>query len=150
MESNSMKKSLLCMITTCVTLPMMAHADSPYFSFKDGEGFKRFSISAGWLHAAPQGTANPLKNSTAVAEGTKSKVGDVSKSAVLDAAIFQGLGDFVGCPQLQCNGFGAHGHDPDPAKKRKMYSRAEIMIPRIAPSPNHNQRPAMPAPIIGS
>ena len=40
-----MKKSLLCMITTCVTLPMMAHADSPYFSFKDGDGFKRFSVS---------------------------------------------------------------------------------------------------------
>ena len=82
-----MKKSLLCMITTCVTLPMMAHADSPYFSFKDGDGFKRFSVSAGWLHAMPQGNGNPIKVNTAVAEGTQSKVGDISKKAVLDAAV---------------------------------------------------------------
>lgn len=82
-----MKKSLLCIMTSCMTLPMMAHADSPYFSLKDGDGFKRFSVSAGWLHAMPQGNANPIKVNTAVAEGTQSKVGDISKKAVLDAAV---------------------------------------------------------------
>lgn len=82
-----MNKVIYSLLLSMSSLPLLAHSESPYFSFKDGEGFKRFSISAGWLHAAPQGTANPLKNSTAVAEGTKSKVGDVSKSAVLDAAI---------------------------------------------------------------
>lgn len=82
-----MKKSLLCMMTTCMALPMLTHADSPYFSLKDGDGFKRFSVSAGWLHAMPQGNANAFNVNTAVAEGTKSKVGDVSKQAVLGAAV---------------------------------------------------------------
>ncbi|CAG2159483.1 unnamed protein product [Oppiella nova] len=41
----------------------------------------------GWLHAMPQGNANPIKVNTAVAEGTQSKVGDISKKAVLDAAV---------------------------------------------------------------
>jgi hypothetical protein len=59
-------------------LPTFTFADSPYFSLKDGDGFKRFSVSAGWLHAMPQGS-NPININTSVAEGTKSKVGDVSK-----------------------------------------------------------------------
>nr|WP_227591520.1 OmpW family outer membrane protein [Acinetobacter sp. Marseille-Q1620] len=62
-------------------------ADSPYFSFKDGDGFKRFSVSAGWLHAMPQGKANPVNINTKVKEGTQSKVGEISKKSVLDAAV---------------------------------------------------------------
>ncbi|MGB5888244.1 MAG: OmpW family outer membrane protein [Acinetobacter venetianus] len=81
-----MKKSFACLITGLCTLPTSAFADSPYFSLKDGDGFKRFSISAGWLHAMPQGSANPVNINTSVAEGTTSKVGEVSKQAVLDAA----------------------------------------------------------------
>ncbi|EFF83003.1 Outer membrane protein W [Acinetobacter haemolyticus CIP 64.3 = MTCC 9819] len=82
-----MKKSFACMIATGLcALPTLSFADSPYFSLKDGDGFKRFSVSAGWLHAMPQGSANPININTSVTEGTKSKVGSVSKEAVLAAA----------------------------------------------------------------
>lgn len=67
-------------------LPTVSFAESSYFSLKDSDGFKRFSISAGWLHAMPQGSANPFNINTSVAEGTSSKVGSVSKQSVLDAA----------------------------------------------------------------
>uniref|UniRef100_UPI0030F38A03 OmpW/AlkL family protein n=1 Tax=Acinetobacter sp. HZNU-JH01 TaxID=3136280 RepID=UPI0030F38A03 len=81
-----MKKSFACLITTGLcALPTLTFADSPYFSLKDGDGFKRFSVSAGWLHAMPQGSANPININTSVAEGTKTQVGDVSTKAVLDA-----------------------------------------------------------------
>ena len=45
-----------------LTLPLISHADSPYFSLKDGDGFKRFSVSVGALHVMPQGKVrhNPL------------------------------------------------------------------------------------------
>lgn len=81
-----MKKSFACLVTGVCALPTLTFADSPYFSLKDGDGFKRFSVSAGWLHAMPQGSANPVNINTSVAEGTKAKVGDVSKQAVLAAA----------------------------------------------------------------
>ncbi len=80
-----MKKSFACLITSLCTLPTSAFADSPYFSLKDGDGFKRFSISAGWLHAMPQGNGNPININTSVAEGTKSKVGDITVDSVLGA-----------------------------------------------------------------
>ncbi len=80
-----MKKSLFCMTVAFFALPTFTYAASPYFSFKDGDGFKRFSVSAGWLHAMPQGSGNPVNINTSVAEGTTSKVGDVSTKAVLDA-----------------------------------------------------------------
>ena len=83
-----MKKRMLGIaVGIAATLPTMSFAESPYFSLKDGDGFKRFSLSAGWLHAMPQGSANPININTTVAEGTQSKVGDVSKQAVLDAAV---------------------------------------------------------------
>ena len=83
-----MKKRMLCIaVGIAATLPTISFAESPYFSLKDGDGFKRFSLSAGWLHAMPQGSANPININTTVAEGTQSKVGDVSKQAVLDAAV---------------------------------------------------------------
>ncbi|MAK30057.1 OmpW family outer membrane protein [Acinetobacter sp.] len=80
-----MKKSFASLLTSLILLPAYSHADSPYFSLKDGDGFKRFSISAGWLHAMPQGKANPVYINTRVAEGTQSKVGDVSTDSVLNA-----------------------------------------------------------------
>lgn len=80
-----MKKSFASLLTSLILLPAYSHADSPYFSLKDGDGFKRFSISAGWLHAMPQGKANPVYINTSVAEGTQSKVGDVSTDSVLNA-----------------------------------------------------------------
>ncbi len=47
--------------------------------------FKRFSVSAGWLHAMPQGKANPFNINTIIGEGTTSSVGSVSKASVLGA-----------------------------------------------------------------
>ena len=79
-----MKKSLLCIMTSCMTLPMMAHADSPYFSLKDGDGFKRFSVSAGWLHAMPQGNPNGVNINTSVKKGDYA-VGDVQLDTVTNA-----------------------------------------------------------------
>ena len=82
-----MKKYVLCTaISIATTSATHSFAESPYFSLNDGDSFKRFSISAGWLHAIPQGSANPININTSVAEGTSSKVGSVSKQAVLDAA----------------------------------------------------------------
>lgn len=82
-----MKKHVLYLaLGFTASLPMTSFAASPYFSLKDGDGFKRFSISAGWLHAMPQGSANSFNINTSIDEGTKSKVGAVSKSAVLNAA----------------------------------------------------------------
>ncbi|WP_445115399.1 OmpW/AlkL family protein [Acinetobacter sp. WZC-1] len=84
-----MNKPLLCLTASLLTsaVPALSHADSPYFSLKDGDGFKRFSVSAGWLHVMPQGKGNPLQTNTSVSEGTQSTVGDVSKNAVLDSAV---------------------------------------------------------------
>ena len=47
--------------------------------------FKRFSVSAGWLHVMPQGKANPFNINTAVENGTTSKVGSISKNAFLNS-----------------------------------------------------------------
>ncbi|MDF2417537.1 outer membrane beta-barrel protein [Acinetobacter beijerinckii] len=81
-----MKKHILCVaIGIAATLPTTTFAESPYFSLKDGDGFKRFSVSAGWLHAMPQGSANPININTSVAEGSKSKVGSVTADSVLNA-----------------------------------------------------------------
>lgn len=95
-----MKKSLFCMTAALFALPTVTSAASPYFSLKDGDGFKRFSVSAGWLHAMPQGSGNPVNINTSVAEGTKSKVGDVSTKAVLDASIKVNLQDNFGIALL--------------------------------------------------
>ena len=82
-----MKKVILYLATSASIFGVSGHlfADSPYFSLKDGDGFKRFSISAGWLHAAPQGDPNPININTMVSEGSKSKVGDVTIDSVLGA-----------------------------------------------------------------
>lgn len=80
-----MNKTLVCIATSCMALPMLSHAQSPYFSLKDGDGFKRFSVSVGALHVMPQGKAQPFQVDTIVDEGTKAKVGDVLGSSVVDA-----------------------------------------------------------------
>ncbi|MCH7308619.1 OmpW family protein [Acinetobacter sp. NIPH 1852] len=80
-----MKKSFACLITTGLcALPTLTFADSPYFSLKDGDGFKRFSVSAGWLHAMPQGKANNIFVNTSAKNGTYA-VGDVQLNSVTDA-----------------------------------------------------------------
>lgn len=52
-------------------------------SFADG--FKRFSVSAGWLHVMPQGTANPFNINTIVPNGQTSKVGMISPQGFMNA-----------------------------------------------------------------
>ncbi|MGE8542506.1 OmpW/AlkL family protein [Acinetobacter sp. ANC 3813] len=47
--------------------------------------FKRFSVSAGWLHVMPQGKANPFNISTAVKQGTVSSVGSISEEAFVNS-----------------------------------------------------------------
>lgn len=79
-----MYKSLFTLFVTSTLVSTISHADSPYFSLKDGDGFKRFSISAGWLHAMPQGDPNGIKVNTAVAKGDYA-VGDVQLNTVTNA-----------------------------------------------------------------
>ena len=73
-----MKKTLLCVATSIAALPMLTHADSPYFSLQDGDGFKRFSVSVGALHVMPQGKAQPFRVNTSVKEGETEKL-EISK-----------------------------------------------------------------------
>ena len=77
-----MNKTAIYLTATLSSLPMLSYAESPYFSLKDGDGFKRFSVSVGVLHVMPQGDAQPIQVNTAIAEGEKSKVGDISIDAV--------------------------------------------------------------------
>lgn len=87
-----MNKVIYGILLSINTLPILAHSESPYFSFKEGDGFKRFSVSAGWLHAAPQGSANPLNNSTAAKNGSY-KVGDVQIDSVTSSIAQTAEGD---------------------------------------------------------
>lgn len=81
-----MKKHILCVaIGIAVTLPTITFAESPYFSLKDGDGFKRFSVSMGALYVKPTGKAQPIHVNTSIAEGTKTDVGDVKADSVLNA-----------------------------------------------------------------
>lgn len=52
--------------------------------FKTDGSFKRFSVSAGWLHAAPQGDPKPMQNTTAIEDGTVAKNGSVTVKTVKD------------------------------------------------------------------
>ena len=73
-----MKKALLSKTLLAASVAMVAN-----LSFA-GE-FKRFSVSAGWLHVMPQGKANPFNVGTAVEKDTRYQVGVISPSAFLDA-----------------------------------------------------------------
>ena len=64
-----MKKSLLCIVSSLAMLPTLSYANSPYFSLKQGDGFKRFSISVGALHIMPQGKAQLFQVNIAVKNG---------------------------------------------------------------------------------
>ena len=77
-----MKKSVLCIAVSMAALPILSHADSPYFSLKDGDGFKRFSVSVGALHVMPQGKAQPFNVKTAAYQGIEAPVGAVGIDTV--------------------------------------------------------------------
>lgn len=79
-----MKISLLALPLSLMLLHQSAFAEAGLFSIHDGDGFKRFSVSAGWLHVMPQGKANPVNINTAIAENTSTTVGEVKASTVLN------------------------------------------------------------------
>ena len=69
-----------CALISPLLLSQSAFAEFDYF--KTDGSFKRFSVSAGWLHASPQGDANPLENSTAIKNGTVANNGSVKIGTV--------------------------------------------------------------------
>lgn len=75
---------IICLAISTCSLPLLSHAQSPYFSFKDGDDFKRFSVSVGALHVMPQGNAQPIKARTAIKNGTVSEVGAIKSQTVKD------------------------------------------------------------------
>ncbi|BCT89631.1 MULTISPECIES: OmpW/AlkL family protein [Acinetobacter] len=101
-----MKTIMVCM-AGLATLPLLAHAESPYFSLQDGDGFKRFSVSVGALHVMPQGKAQPFQVNTAVKNGEVARNGTIQVDTVLNnlnsnvdqeglAAALEFLGFFTG------------------------------------------------------
>ncbi|ENX15560.1 hypothetical protein F895_02106 [Acinetobacter sp. CIP 64.2] len=72
-----MKKTAIkiAIATTLMTLTHLTYAQE----------FKRFSVSAGWLHVMPQGKANPFNINTNVKNGTVAKVGSISTNSFLNS-----------------------------------------------------------------
>ncbi|WP_228145791.1 OmpW/AlkL family protein [Acinetobacter sp. ANC 5054] len=61
--------------------------------------FKRFSVSAGWLHVMPQGKANPFNINTSVKNGTNAEVGSISIVSFLNSVDPNATGeDLAGDP----------------------------------------------------
>lgn len=73
-----MKIGYLATSLGCLIAIQSANADS-------GGNFKRFSVSAGWMHVMPQGNSNPFNINTSVLNGYNSKVGTISPEAFLKA-----------------------------------------------------------------
>ena len=78
-----MKKtlSIVCAMAVPLLFSQSATAAFDYFK-KSDDGFKRFSVSAGWLHAKPTGDATPVRNTTAIKEGTDHKNGSITAGEV--------------------------------------------------------------------
>ncbi len=102
-----MNKTLLCLATSLAIVPAFSHADSPYFSLNDGDGFKRFSVSVGALHVMPQGKAQPIQINSAIKNGDVAQNGTIKVDTVLEnldpnlnqdalAATLKFLGFFTG------------------------------------------------------
>lgn len=72
MEKTAIK---IAIATTLMTLTHLTYAQE----------FKRFSVSAGWLHVMPQGKANPFNINTNVKNGTVAKVGSISTNSFLNS-----------------------------------------------------------------
>ncbi|GAA5630183.1 hypothetical protein AWW72_18940 [Acinetobacter sp. NRRL B-65365] len=62
--------------------------------------FKRFSVSAGWLHVMPQGKANPFNINTNVKNGTVTKVGSISTTSFLNSVDPNAMGTDLGGEQF--------------------------------------------------
>lgn len=55
------------------------------FAHADVSNFKRWSVSAGWMHVMPQGSANPFNIGTNVPSGTETTIGNISKDSFLNS-----------------------------------------------------------------
>ncbi|MUG32544.1 OmpW/AlkL family protein [Psychrobacter sanguinis] len=76
--------SFACAVAAPILFSHSAMAQFDYSKYIETDGsFKRFSVSAGWLHANPTGDATPVKNTTAISDGTPSANGEVRASTVL-------------------------------------------------------------------
>lgn len=73
-----MKKtlSIACAVAAPMLFSQSATAAFDYFK-KSDDGFKRYSISGGWLHADPQGDATPVVNKTAIYDGFESEASGI-------------------------------------------------------------------------
>ena len=102
-----MNKTLICSALLTSTLSVLTHADSPYLSLKDGDNFKRFSVSVGALYVKPTGNAQPIQITTAIKNGEVAKNGTIKVDTVLNnldpsvdqaalAATLKFLGFFTG------------------------------------------------------
>ncbi len=87
-----MNKTIVAFALSVTICPVLSYAETSDFKVKEDQGFKRFSISAGWLHASPQGSANSVRAGTAVQNGDY-QVGDVSLNAVTGAIAPTAAGD---------------------------------------------------------
>lgn len=74
-----MKKNVLKAITYLIPLSLLLsiHAQA--------EEHKRFSVSAGWLHVMPQGSANPINIHTQVKNGGNYGVGEISPTSFMNS-----------------------------------------------------------------
>ncbi|AOA57610.1 OmpW/AlkL family protein [Acinetobacter larvae] len=75
-----------------VTSPINSYAESDDFKISQAHTFKRFSISAGWLHAAPLGQANPFHIATGALNGDY-RVGTIKLDTVNDAVAATSAGE---------------------------------------------------------
>ena len=72
-KTHGLKK--LTLATSFLMLASMSYA----------EEFKRFSVSAGWMHVMPQGKANPFNINTAVNPKKQYGIGDISQNSFLSS-----------------------------------------------------------------
>ena len=82
-----MKKILPLALAIAAPALFSQSAFAEFDYFKTDGSFKRFSVSAGWLHAAPQGDPSPMKNTTAIKDGTEKNNGSVQAGTVLDILV---------------------------------------------------------------
>ncbi|WP_296244430.1 MULTISPECIES: OmpW family protein [unclassified Psychrobacter] len=79
-----MKKTLTLACAIAAPLLFSQSAIAAFDYFKTDGSFKRFSVSAGWLHASPQGKANPMQTTTVIKDGTVAKNGSIKVDTVKD------------------------------------------------------------------
>ncbi|TEU30866.1 OmpW/AlkL family protein [Alkanindiges illinoisensis] len=104
-----------------------AFADSSLFSIKEGDGFKRFAVSAGWLHVMPQGKPNNFTNKTVIPEGYEAGVGSIRLSDITENAVDKnGLTALLGLlDDTQITG----GYLPDLGLKANVYGLEQWQSP---------------------